>query len=285
MPIGKIEVFEIGTHNWDAYCRRIKQFITLNSIAENLHVATLVTHVGISCYELMCDLCAPALPETKTFDELEKIVKQHLEPRRSEIAERHVFRQRKQATGETVNEYLQSLKHLAKTCNFADSLEINLRDQFVSGLHQEDMRSRLFAERDLDYKRAVELALALEAADRHAAMAVTSGYGGTGGAGPSAEGIHRVAAAASGSRRTFATTSSGAAGRDRPAATTKAASAQRSPCPRCGRDGHAAARCRFKAYSCDRCGEKGHLKVMCRKYEGGHELDSARKGKGQFFFS
>ncbi|CAH0728754.1 unnamed protein product, partial [Brenthis ino] len=173
MPFGKIETFEVGSHNWDAYCRRIKQFITLNDISEHLHVATLVTHVGVSCYELMCDLCSPDLPEDKTFDELVDIVKNHLEPQRSEIAERHIFRQRKQLQGETVSDYLQSLKHLAKTCNFRDTLEINIRDQFVSGLINEDMRSRLFAERDIDYKRAIELALALEAADRHAAEAAS----------------------------------------------------------------------------------------------------------------
>ncbi|CAH2041178.1 unnamed protein product, partial [Iphiclides podalirius] len=140
----------------------------------------------------MCDLCAPDLPEAKSFEELELIVKLHLEPQRSEIAERHIFRQRKQVSGETVNEYLQCLKHLAKTCNFGTTLEVNLRDQFVSGLLHEDMRSRLFAERDLDYKRAVELALALEAADRHAATSAVSGSIAT----VPSDGIHRVAAVA-----------------------------------------------------------------------------------------
>ncbi|KOB70634.1 Uncharacterized protein OBRU01_14959 [Operophtera brumata] len=55
------------------------------------------------------------------------------------------------------------------------------------------------------------------------------------------------------------------------------------PCARCGREGHAAARCRFKYHSCDICGEKGHLKVMCRKYESGRGADSSGKSKGQFF--
>ncbi|CAH2042405.1 unnamed protein product, partial [Iphiclides podalirius] len=54
------------------------------------------------------------------------------------------------------------------------------------------MRSRLFAERDLDYKRAVELALALEAADRHAATSAVSGSIAT----VPSDGIHRVAAVA-----------------------------------------------------------------------------------------
>ncbi|XP_059053674.1 uncharacterized protein LOC131847960 [Achroia grisella] len=253
MPIGKIETFEIGVHNWDAYCRRVKQFITLNSIPVNLHVATLVTHVGVTCYELMCDLCAPELPENKSFDELVRVVRKHLEPQRSEIAERHIFRQRKQKQDETVCDYLQNLKRLAKTCNFTETvmnpLEVNLRDQFVSGLYNEDMRSRLFAEKDLSYNRAVELALSLEAADRHAIQA-GSGGGESRGA---AESLHSIAARRE--RRSAVSPASG-----QPAVVHQAAR-----CWRCGRNGHSAARCRYKNYSCDQCGQKGHLKVVCRK--------------------
>lgn len=257
MPLGKIESFNISDQNWDTYVRRVRQFIALNEVKETLHVSTLVTIVGSQCYDLMCDLCAPDLPENKKFDELVKLVKDHLEPERSEIAERHVFRQRKQAQGESVRSYLQSLKHLAKTCNFAASLEVNLRDQFVSGLFSEDMRSRLFAEKNIDYKRGVELALALEAAERHA-----SGVAGTSAASPSValardEGLHRVG---------------GGGG--------AASAAQRQPCSRCGRSGHVPGKCRYKFYSCDKCGEKGHLKAMCKRNDG----NEAAK-KGQYFLN
>ncbi|XP_063634900.1 uncharacterized protein LOC134805553 [Cydia splendana] len=252
MPLGKLECFRVGS-DWDAYVRRVKQFIALNEIDDTLHVASLVTLVGAECYELMCDLCAPAKPEDKTFADLVKLVSEHLEPERSEIAERHIFRQRKQLHGEGIREYLQNLKHLAKTCNFGAQLEINLRDQFVSGLLSDEMRSRLFAVRAIDYKRAVELALALEAAEKHAAVSVGAPAGAAAGTSASAsaspdDGLHRVGAA----RRR----------RAGPAAATTAA--PRAPCARCGKTGHAEGRCRYKHFSCDACGEKGHLKVMCR---------------------
>ncbi|XP_048480662.1 uncharacterized protein K02A2.6-like [Plutella xylostella] len=258
MVLGKIEVFDVNSQDWDAYVRRLKQFIALNEIDTKLHVATLVTVVGEVCYELMCDLCAPDLPEDKTFDELVQIVKVHLEPQRSEIAERHVFRQRKQLHGETISDYLQNLKHLAKSCNFANQLEINLRDQFVSGLHNEEMRSRLFAEKNIDYKRAVELALALEAAERHAACAGAAGGAAAAGSSARDDGLHRVAAA--------------------PARGSSEQPPPRRQCSRCGKPGHVAGRCRYKHYSCDQCGEKGHLKVVCHK-----KSDSARPSRGQYF--
>ncbi|XP_039754334.1 uncharacterized protein LOC120629458 [Pararge aegeria] len=279
MPFGKIEPFDVSSHNWDAYCRRVKQFIALNNISEDLHVATLVTHVGIACYELMCDLCSPDLPEDKKFEQLVKIVKDHLEPQRSEIAERHMFRQRKQRQGEIVSDYLKSLKHLAKHCNFRDSLEVNLRDQFVSGLQSEDMRSRLFAERNIDYKRAIELALALEAAERHAAEAAS-------GASSSAisEGLHRIRSSPARAERGRMKRREGAGGVQADAAARAGAlslEGSRRGCWRCGRSGHPPSRCRYKFYSCDSCGQRGHLKVVCGNVDKCSDAVIQKNTKGQ----
>lgn len=274
MPIGHIEPFSAGSYNWDVYVRRVQQFIALNKIAKELQVATLVTVVGAECYELMCDLCSPATPESKSFDELVTLVKNHLEPDRSEIAERHIMRQRTQRQGESVREYLQALKHLAKTCNFGDKLDENLRDQFVSGLYNEDMRSRIFAEPSVDYKRAVELAQALEAAERHASVACAPGASASSAAAgrgareaPGDDGLHRIGAGAAGSSR----------------GNSGAARAQRA-CPRCGKSGHTEGKCRFKYYNCDGCGERGHIKAVCGK---GRYCDNSGKKstKHQFFMN
>lgn len=260
MPIGKIEQFDLSSKKWSAYIRRVEQFIALNEIKKDLEVATLVTLVGEATYDLMCDLCAPNNPETRSFSELVKIVSDHLEPRRSDIAERHVFRQRRQMAGEGLSEYLQALKHLASSCNFDTKLEENLRDQFVSGLSSDDMRSRLFAEPTLTYKRAIELALALEAAERHAQISVSSIDAREQRAAHGAEPVHRVTAVAAraprAAHRAGPDAAGGSAGGRQPSYDSWA-------CWRCGRN-HRAELCRFKNYSCDNCGQKGHLRVMCK---------------------
>lgn len=274
MTIGKVKSFNIGTQNWDTYVRRVKQFMALNAIKSELHVATLVTVVGADCYDLMCDLCSPIQPESKTFDELVKLVKDHLEPERSEIAERHIFRQRKQQQGESIRSYLQSLKHLAKTCNFGEKLEENLRDQFVSALYSEEMRSRLFSEKNIDYKRAVELALALEAAERHASEACATTAGPAAASPGTSDGLHRVAG--SGRAR---------AARAAPGPASAASPAEpRRNCTRCGKPGHGEGRCRYKHYTCDKCGVKGHLKSVCNRGEVETSGNSGKKtNKGQFY--
>ncbi|KOB64775.1 putative tick transposon [Operophtera brumata] len=108
MPFSKLPEFELeDSRNWSSYVRLVRQFILLNEIKTELHVATLVTHVGAQTYQLMCDLCAPNHPEDKTFDQLVVLVAGHLEPKRSEIAERHMFRQRRQEEGESFSTFLE----------------------------------------------------------------------------------------------------------------------------------------------------------------------------------
>lgn len=289
MPLGKVESFNVGTQDWDAYVRRVKQFIALNNIEPNLHVATLVTLVGADCYALMCDLCSPVQPEDKTFEQLVKVVKDHLEPERSEIAERHIFRQRKQQHGECIKVYLQNLKHLAKTCCFGTQLEVNLRDQFVSGLISDEMRSRLFAEKNIDYRRAVELALALEAAERHASTACATSAPSvqtpTAGA-QGDDGLHRVGAVR-GARPASGRGAGGSAGPSGASAGSSGVSGggARRTCDACGRV-HPG-RCRYKYYSCDFCGVKGHLKSVCEqvKSKSDASVGTRQQKKGQIYFN
>lgn len=281
MPIGKIEPFNINSKQWPAYIRRVNQYILLNEIKDNLKVPMLITVVGDETYSLMCDLCSPALPETKKYEELVSLVQEHLEPKRSEIAERHLFRLRRQRPGETLMEYLQALKHLAATCNFGkcdtcSTLEENLRDQFVSGLTNDAMRSRIFAEKKVTYRDAVELALSLEAAEKHAEVSGSTSAAGTstagggeageglhysrGGRGPRARGAGRSAAAAA--------AAGGGAGSGEPAAHGPL-------CWRCGK-AHRAERCKYAHYNCDECSQRGHLKVMCKRVRGGRERGDKR---------
>ncbi|XP_073944611.1 uncharacterized protein [Choristoneura fumiferana] len=259
MPIGKLYEFDLASgRNWPAYVRLVEQFILLNDIDNELRVATLVTHVGAATYQLMCDLCTPSNPENNSFEDLVKLVNDHLEPQRSEIAERYTFRQRRQADGETIAAFLQNLKHLATHCNFGTELEVNIRDQFVCGLRSDEMRSRLFVEPSLSYKKAVELALSLEAAERHAAEAAAGaallGGGGEGLVpGAAAAGLHRVGARAPPDSRRR----------------------RGGSCWRCGKGTHSSNKCRYKSYVCDMCHEKGHLSGVCPKNEKNGDRSSA----------
>ena len=53
------------------------------------------------------------------------------------------------------------------TCNFRQFLEDSLRDQFVCGLRHEAIQRRLLSEADLKYDKAIDVAKAMEPADKN----------------------------------------------------------------------------------------------------------------------
>ncbi|XP_069105158.1 uncharacterized protein [Argopecten irradians] len=92
---------------------------------------------------------------------------EHFAPKPLVIAERFKFHSRKQQVGESVSDYVVSLKKLAKDCDFQDFLNQALRDRLVCGLMSEVIQKKLLAEKDLDLAKATEIALAVEMATKN----------------------------------------------------------------------------------------------------------------------
>ena len=65
---------------------------------------------------------------------------------------------------ETNASYIARLCNFAKTCNFGNEKENNLRDQLVYGCHDDSLREKLFREETLTLKTARQIATAHEAA-------------------------------------------------------------------------------------------------------------------------
>ena len=95
-------------------------------------------------------------------------LKWYVQGRINETVERRNFRQRKQASGETFDDYLVSLRELAKTCNFCnnDCLRNNLRDQLVEGVIDPEVVRDLLKEQNLTLEKAIDIGRAMEAAKR-----------------------------------------------------------------------------------------------------------------------
>ena len=90
------------------------------------------------------------------------------------------------------------------------------------------MQRRLLSEKGLSYRKAMDVALAMEAAERETKALK-----------PAASTIHKFAS--QDSRRK-----------------------ERSSCYRCGRSNHGPADCRFRETDCRNCGKKGHIAPVCR---------------------
>ena len=64
----------------------------------------------------------------------------HYLPKTIEIAERFKFFKRSQNKGEAAVDFIADLRRLAKTCNFGNYLETEIRDQFVSNCGLRDSK-------------------------------------------------------------------------------------------------------------------------------------------------
>lgn len=79
------------------------------------------------------------------------------------VMERDQFRKRLQKENENLTTYINDLRCLADSCNF-QCLGENLRDQFVYGIRNDEIRNQLLSMRTLDFETAERNALSMEAA-------------------------------------------------------------------------------------------------------------------------
>lgn len=234
MSVGRLGEFPVKGGNWGSYIERLEMYFLANKIEESVKLPTLIAVMGEEAYDLLSTLASPKKPSALPFIEAVDLMKNHLQPKPSILAERFRFRQRRQLPAESIADYVADLKRLSRQCEFTSSLEENIRDQFVCGIRSDITRQRLFAEDKLDYKKAVTLALSLEAAEKDASSVET----GT----TSSTEINKI--------------SNYGSDRNNVACTT------------CGEFGHGVINCRYKNYVCSACGKIGHLRRMCQKAEG-----------------
>ena len=105
------------------------------------------------------------LTEAQRADQAQIIegLKRYVQGRINVTVERRNFRQRKQAPGETFDDYLVSLRELGKTYSFCnnDCLQNNLRDQLVEGVADTDAVQDLLKEQNLTLERAIDICRAM----------------------------------------------------------------------------------------------------------------------------
>ena len=123
---------------------------------------------GAATYKLIRSLVAPQKPTDKTYAELVAVLKTHYNPPPAIAVQRFKFNSRMRQPNENVVTYVSELRQLATKCNFGDNLDEMLRDRIVCGVNDARIQRRLLAETDLTFKKALEVAQAMELADRGA---------------------------------------------------------------------------------------------------------------------
>ena len=106
---GMIKEFDPESETISAYLEHLQLYFEANEVANAKKVSVLLTVIGPKVYALLRGLLAPAKPKEESLKDLEKVLKEHYEPKALVNAERFHFYKRAQTAGESLADYQAEL--------------------------------------------------------------------------------------------------------------------------------------------------------------------------------
>ena len=111
---GSIDSFAFDTDDITEWFERLEQWFVANNIDDGTRKrALLLSNIGARGYKLARSL-SQNKPTEKSFEELKKLLLDHINPKPNEISQRFVFYRRDRRSGETVKDYVAQLRDRAQ---------------------------------------------------------------------------------------------------------------------------------------------------------------------------
>ena len=148
--------------SWELY----KVASGLNKKDEKIQVATLLHVLGKECVEIYSNFVWENEGDRDKIAVVEEKFKAYCAPLTSRHFNRHLFIERKQQEGETVDEFCSALRTLAKNCDLGDKEESWITSMLVLGLKDQSSKERLM-ERDQDLEKTLTAARIVETSKQH----------------------------------------------------------------------------------------------------------------------
>ena len=227
--------------DWLHWIRTFENFVSALPVEGLNKLQVLTNYVSPQIFEYIghCDRYQEAIDTLRAL---------YIKPT-NEVFARHLLATRRQKSGETMDEFLQVLKALAKDCKFKDVTaavyrDEAVRDAFIAGLQSNTIRQRLLENTTLDLGAMFTQARSLDAAQKSSETYVTSNLSPP----PTAA----------------ATTSPSPMGRADYNSGSVVAAVTGAKCYFCGYSKHPRHKCPAKDATCRNCQKKGHFSKVCR---------------------
>lgn len=245
---------------WSHWFRTFQNFIATTRADDAAKLRLLINYLSADIYDYVS--------ECGTYNDAIGVLRGIFVKPVNEVFARHKLATRKQQSGESISRYLESLRLLSKDCNFkAVTAETNrddcIRDSFIAGLMDPQIRQRLLENPNLTLNDAFAQARALELAQQHSKeyQLYTTPL--------------PVNAAASSEKQERRSVSSRSVSSGDSDDGEVAAAAGGSKCYFCGRGRHPRSKCPAKDSTCYECGKDGHFSRVCNQ-----KRKSPRRKKG-----
>jgi hypothetical protein len=157
---------------WNKFKAAFQYFIKATGVIKedkDVQVATLLNLIGAEGQDIYSTFKWGTGEDKDDLIDVYKKFDNYCTPLTNVVYERYCFFNRKQNDGESINEYMTSLRLLMKSCEFATVTDIEdslLRDKLVTGCSNPGLRERLLRETNVTLAKALSIAHATEASKR-----------------------------------------------------------------------------------------------------------------------
>jgi len=160
----KIDLTVVKAPDFLAWRKQYESFVRMSGLAgegatDQDRVDFLHQCLSIESMSLVDNLGIPDADITNATS-INDHMQAYVEGRVTATVERRLFRKRRQNAGEKVDDYLISLRELAKTCAFCNNacMESAIHDQFIEGLRDGEIVQELLKEENLTLTKAKNIA-------------------------------------------------------------------------------------------------------------------------------
>ena len=130
--------------------------------ARQKNLATLIDHLDHEIYDILEDQCYPETVESRTTEQVQKLLEDFIDPKPSKHWQRYVFDKLYQKEGQSVKEFIKEIRRTGSLCEFGNYSNDAMLTKLLSGLKNEKLVSEMLGDPDVMWESAQAKALSTE---------------------------------------------------------------------------------------------------------------------------